>query len=196
MKKSAKKPTKHRLKFIMMTCGYVESSMVSNLVFGPQGHSGFATHKEAIIELALDMYAKYNWEEAPRRTGVKCDDCVKRQPAQFNFCPSCGKSLKDDGFDAEVFCQFIKDLHTTDTDSYGESDECDERVMAWCPWASDDILDAHRDEVVFIAEDAEHILLAALFDAKPELKNNDYTLGDWQVEKWEAFKKGKPPSYR
>lgn len=186
-------------RFIAMHCGYVESCKTSLLVFncGYSGHHGFKTMKDAITELALDMYAKYYREvlsiyEHRYTSGLeKCcrDALIAKHDA--NFCSVCGKAIKDKSFDSEGFANFIRDLHDTDCDSYGETDAANNRALVWYPFWTDAFIGASKKSIIYIAEEAEIVLLAALYDAKPELKPEGY-----QYSQWESFKNEElPPSY-
>lgn len=187
--------------FIMMSCGYVESNQTSWLLYGTHfhGREGFDTMQEAITELALDLYAKY-YDEClssyiNRYSFSKCctDSLIKDKEAKF--CSKCGKPLIDKEFNADHFIEFIVNLHGSTCDSYGEAEYANGRHFVWWPWSMHEFIDASKDEIIFIGESAEYVLLAALFDAKPELiKENDYEvhMRDWE----DYFKQNKQPSYR
>ena len=187
-------------RFIAMHCGYVESCKTSLLVYNCEysGHSGFKTMKDAIIELALDMYHKYYQEvlsiyEHRYTSGLeKCcrDALIAKHDA--NFCSTCGKAIKDKEFDDEGFMGFIRDLHDTDCDSYGEADSANNRALVWYPFWTDAFIGASKKSIIFIPENAESILLYALFEVKPELKGKEYTKF---FDDWEKFKADEQPDY-
>jgi len=186
-------------RFVAFACGYVESSMTSTLVYGTPflGGTKFATRGEAITELALDLYAKYTTDRAyinKLRTLKKCCDAAKN--AKHKYCPKCGTSLGNTpDFDANDFLEFVVNLHNTDCNDYGEAESFSDRDATFWPWSFSEFLEADKSEVVYVAENAEHVLLAALCDAKPELREfveEDYGARDWE----EQFKKDKQPSYR
>lgn len=197
----SKKSTGFR--FVAFSCGYVESSMTSTLVYGTPflGNQRFATRGEAITELTLDLFAKFE-SERPREAARKCCASYQSQRIQeeFEYCPKCGRQLNDGSFDVYGFTEFIVELHNKDCDSYGDAEWFEGRDPAFWPWSFDEFLKADKSEVVYIAENAEHVLLAALLDAKPELKkwaDEEIKEGDTWSRDWdEKFKKDKQPSYR
>ncbi len=178
-----------------MHCGYVESCKTSLLVF-QAFNNGYKSMKEAITELALDMYNKFHHEclsiyENRYSFGLK--DCCRLaliEKHDANFCSNCGSQLKDKEFDPDYFMQFISELHNTDCDSYGESEYANGEAFSWYPFQTGAFIGAPKKSIIYIAEKAEVVLLCALFDAKPELKKLDYKNDDWL-----SFKKGKQPSY-
>lgn len=186
--------------FIAMHCGYVESCKTSLLVYncGYTGHRGFKTMKEAITELALDMYSKYYQEclsiYEHRYTGGLENCCRDALVAKHdaNFCSTCGKAIKDFAFEAEGFTNFIRELHDTDCDSYGEADHTHDRQLIWYPFWTDAFIGASKKSIIYIAENAESILLHALFDAKPELRAPEYSKA---FPEWEKFKNEQQPDY-
>lgn len=190
-------------RFVAFACGYVESSMTSTLVYGTPflGGTKFATRGEAITELALDLYAKFESDREYVDRLQKKEACCERFATRLNpieeysFCPKCGRKIKPEGFDAVGFIDFIVGLHNVDCDGYGEAESFGDRDATFWPWSFSEFLEADKSEVVYIAENAEHVLLAALCDAKPELREfveEDYGERDWE----EQFKKDKQPSYR
>jgi hypothetical protein len=193
------KSKKKGYRFVAFSCGYVESSMTSTLVYGTPflGNKKFATRGEAITELALDLYAKFVTDRAHvsnlREKPKAC--CQEAEEQKHNFCSKCGRPILTDEFDAEAFKEFIVELHNTDCDSYGDAEWFEGRDPEFWPWSFSELLEADKSEVVYIAENAEHVLLAALCDAKPELRQYvepDFSERDWE----EQFKLDKQPSYR
>lgn len=165
------KKAKGRYHVVMMSCGYVENAMTSWLIFSTRDISNlyFETPKEAVTELALDLYAKFEDERTYGREPKKC--CVETQAsnAAAKFCATCGKSLADAKFDETCFMEFVTDLHARDCDAYGEAEyACDRRFMFW-PFRAEALLGAKKNEYVLISENAEVVIRDALLEAKPEL---------------------------
>jgi len=197
--------------FIMMSCGHVESNSTSWLMYGIQGidRGGFETMEEGIKELALDLYAKFYDDHLSiyeKRYGrdvdkccrdnmkVVCEDGTKHTPGTVYTCPTCGKDKKDEAFDPEEFRQYICSLHGSTCDDYGDVEYTRTRNhLSWWPYPTvKQFRDAPKDSVIWIGENAEHVLLSALYDAKPELKQlSDYQ--DYSEEDWEKLKEGKQP---
>lgn len=189
-----------KYKFIMINCGYVESNKTAPLIYGCQfmGYEGFSTCREAITELALDLYAKFHYEildvyENRYAQDLKkcCLDMLIRDK-NANFCPLCGSAIKDKDFNEESFMDFIRDLHGTDCDSYGEAEHAKDRHFVWWPWSTHEFLESPRDSIIWIEENAEHVLLCALYDAKPELRSKVFdvygTVNTYSLPEWENFK--------
>ncbi len=192
--------SKPLLRFIVMCCGYVESSTTSVLIYqcGFFGNPGYTSYKEAITDLALDMYAKYSEaHKRARERRAKC--CLQTLLAakSANFCMFCRAPLHESRFDYQEFMDYVKGLHATICDSYGEAEGTKDRDMAWWPWGWEDFIGAPKEEVIYIAENAESILLMALLEAKPELANSeqdqDLVL---HAADWEEFRVEKQPTYR
>lgn len=176
---------------IMMTCGYVESSRTSWLIYQCEffGLPGFETRREALKELALDMYAKYQDEHAPRVKPIVNKCCKKAVTEKHDFCPSCGRSLNvKDAFDSERFMEFVNSLHDTTADSYGESEYACDRSFKWWPFWSAELFNTRKEEVVYIPENAEQVVLGALYDAMPELKEMDDGFSeDFNEREWKEI---------
>jgi len=190
-----------RYRLVMMTCGYVESNTTSWLIFTTHdGH--FATAAEAVIELALDMYAKFE-EDVLSTEYVFHKDCCKVEIAgnvAAVFCSKCGTRIKVKEFDPEEFMEYVRSLHSTTCDSYGESEGTANRSFAFWPWRANEIIGAAKDEVVMIAENGEVVLLHALYDARSDLKMLDENVveaGDnWRSSDWDDVRqKGTNFSY-
>jgi hypothetical protein len=189
-----------KIKFIIMSCGYVESNYTSNLIYGTHfhGHKGFDTGEEAVKELALDLYAKFFDEYLStynNRYGSdykKCCRDVLDKDKAAKFCSACGTRLEDQQFDGDRFMDFICNLHGSTCDSYGESEYANDRHFIWWPWGLNKFLDADRKSILAIPEQAEGILLDALQEAKPELFVGQEPSDDRYAESsWEKIKAGK-----
>lgn len=187
-------------KYIIMHCGYVENNMTAALIFQCQffGHPGYSSRKEALTELALDMYAKFYddylsiYENRYGRDVKKCCREALISNKEAKFCSECGSQIKDKGFDCEQFMEFVTNLHCTCCDSYGEAESTSQRDLCWWPYWNDDFIGAPKEEIIYIAENAEMVLLSAMLDAKPELNNGEY--GDHSD--WLRFKNEEQPEYR
>ncbi len=187
----------------MMTCGYVESNMTSWLLYGCrfQGNPGYDSMEEAIKDLALDLYAKFYdehlsaYENRYLNFERCCRDVLIEDP-KANFCKGCGKAIANKQFDPAEFRDFVVGLHNTTCDSYGDAEWTSTRErMAWWPWSIREFIHAPKDSVIYIAENGEHILLEALYEAKPELKGAEDDYQNYASPDWDAFKAGKQPSY-
>jgi hypothetical protein len=193
-----------KFSFIVMTCGYAGSSMVSNLIYERIGFKeGFSSYKEAITNLALDFYAKY-YDEClsiyENRYDRSVQDCCRRilnENKKANFCSTCGNQLVDKEFDYEKFAQYIMSMHEANTDNYGEAECTGTRELNWWPFYSfqELITSCKNDEVIFIMENAEQVLLAALLEGKPELKKDGWE-NHFSCHDWEQFKNNIQPGYR
>ena len=187
--------------FIMMSCGYVENCSTSFLLYGTEfmGSPGFETRGEAIRELALDIYAKYfderlsTYENRYSQSVKECCRTALIADNKAKFCAQCGSHIKDKEFDEERFMEYVLELQNSTCDSYGEAEWAHERSFAWWPWSIREFLDAPRDSLIMIAENAEHVMLDALYDAMPELKPSGSMRSNSDYEK---FKEDKQPSYR
>ena len=176
-------------KFIVMTCGYVESAATSSLIYscGFMGNGkGYESCKDAITELALDMYAKYA-DDYLKEDKIKypcCHNQLVDRP-QASFCSDCGSKIRSDNFNSETFQSMISDLHNSTCDSYGEAEFANDRNFCWWPW-SNSWIGRPKEEFIYIPEQAEWVLLEALYDAKPELKEKiDNCIA---CRQWEEFK--------
>lgn len=181
------------IRFIMTSCGYVESSSVSTVIWGleyTRAKESFATKAEALTELALDMYAKF-CEECPKHSRSKT--CCKKAVAAkngSNYCPKCGNYLADLRFDWEEFVDMIQTLQNGDANSYGESETASGRRIAWAPWDTTNLFENKGEDVLIVSENAELVILAALLEAKPELNHDEIEVGMGQDD-WETLKKEK-----
>lgn len=146
-----------------MHLGYAESSTVTPFIFQCRfhGHAGYETHKEAITELALDMYHKYM-------------DCF-------------------DNFDEDDFKEYLFEIHSATAGSYGDAEQTTDRDLKWWPFWNADILGAPKEEIIYIGEYGEYILLDALEEALPDIIKRD---DDERIDSdWAKFKQGIQPKY-
>lgn len=182
-----------RYRIVMMSCGYVENAMTSWLIFTTH-YKRFETAAQAVIELALDIYAKYEEDTLqPMFRGKCCRDhitSVGEENAQF--CPTCGQRLKDKDFNGELFMEYVTAFHSQTCDMYGESEGTNKREFAFWPWRAHDLLGASNDEVVFIGENAERVILDALFEVRADLRAQEIDVDDeeeWRTSCWQAVRK-------
>lgn len=179
-----------------MACGYVESSTTSWLIYTTIDNSRFNTAAEAVVELALDLYSKYK-EEILSLEYVHHKDCCKQTIArdeEAQFCSKCGTRLKIALFDANCFMDYVKGLHSTDCDGYGESEGTKDRSFAFWPWRAEEIVGAGLDEIVYIAENAERVILDALYEVHDDLRRLEYegnyeTHDEWRSTDWQEVRK-------
>jgi hypothetical protein len=191
------------LRFIVMHCGYAESNMTSALIYQCAcfGNPGYSSYKKAITDLALDLYAKFYDEHLSiyeNRYGRDIKDCCRKSliaNKETKFCSECGNQICDKKFDHGDFMSFVHDLHCSTCDSYGEAEYASGRYMTWYPYWNDDFIGAPKEDVIYIAELAEVILLAALYDAKPELRINHLN-DDFDCSEWKSFSNEIQPNYR
>lgn len=191
------------LKFIVLSCGYAEEGMTSVLVYqcGFFGHPGYSSYQEAITELALDLYSKYYDEHLSiyqNRYSDRIKKCCREaliSNSKANFCAECGNKLADYKFEAEAFQEYIFGLHNTTCDTYGSAEDSPTRIFVWYPFHIGDFIGAPKEEIIYIGENAEVVLLDALLDAKPELRDSNEIYEDWKSKDWESFKNGIQPNY-
>lgn len=192
-KKRAVRTPKGKYRIVMMSCGYVESNCTSWLIYHVNGARAFKKKTDAVKALALDMYNKYVAEELSFGYLTKC--CKDALAKYERFCSYCGRSLKEKQFDQEAFEQFIVRLHGTTCDDYGEAEEANGHEFTFWPWDANRLIGAKENEVVFIPENAEHVLTDALYDQKPELMSPELLVSrslpreSWQVTDWDQMKK-------
>lgn len=197
-----------KLRFIMMSCGYAESGQTSWLIYQCQffgRYNYYSSYKEAITDLALDLYAKFYDDHLSiyqNRYNKEVKDCCRKtlvSNKEAKFCFSCGERIVDKIFDDNEFMNYVCELHNTTSDSYGDAEETSTRDLTWWPFWGTEFIGTPKEEVICIAENAEIVLLDALVEAKPELKeaaenvniNHNFFESDW-----EKFKKDIQPSYK
>lgn len=170
-----KKLKKGNYRIVMMCCGYVESSMTSWLIFSTMDKSKrFETARDAVVELALDLYAKYDDELSYSRKAIgRCCQDTQALNKEAAYCMTCGNRFESNEFDELGFCEFVRDLHVRNCDAFGESEYANDRELVFWPWRSEEIIRAAEDEIVLISENAEGVILSALYESKPELRDPD-----------------------
>ena len=194
------------LRFIVMITGYVESASTACLIYqcGFFGNPGYDNYKDAITDLALDLYAKYyddHMSAYERRYNRDVKECCRKtliDNKEAKFCSACGSQIADKKFDAEAFMDYVRDLMNTTCDSYGDAEYAGGRNFTWWPYWIGDFIGAPKEDVIVMAENAEVTILAALIEAKPELKSedDDYFVNETFWDDWEEFKNNKQPNYR
>jgi hypothetical protein len=182
-----------RYRIVMMSCGYVEGNTTSWLIFST--HSGrFDTAAEATMELALDLHAKYEEDVLQYRVRFK-DKCCQATAGnpEHKFCSTCGAPLHEVTFDSDEFMEYVIGLHKTTCDSYGSAEDTVNRQFAFWPWRAEDIIGAAPDEVVFIAENGELVMLNALYESREDLRKLDANFAenhdDWRLSDWEDVRR-------
>ena len=188
-------------RFIVMTTGYVENASTAFLAYQCEffGNSGYDNYKDAITDLALDMYAKFYDEHLStyqNRYSSEVRDCCRNSliaNKDAEFCSKCGDRIVNKKFDADAFMEHISNLMGSTCDSYGNAEQTSTRDMTWWPYGSN-FIGAPKEDIIHLAENGEVILLLALLDAKPELRSDqdDETL-EITFEHWEKFKGGINP---
>lgn len=170
----SKKVSRGRYHVILMSCGYVEHSMTSWLIFSTRDISNvyFKTPAEAVTALALDLYEKY-LDELSYETGRlrKCCKDFRAVHSLAKHCIDCGTKLLPEQFDELRFMDFVSDLHCRDCDAYGEAEHANGRDFMFWPFRGEALLGAKKNEYVFIAGSAEEVIRDALLEAKPELED-------------------------
>lgn len=185
-----------RYRIVMMSCGYVENNTTSWIIFTTFSHrERYETAAEAVIELAKDLYAKYE-DEALLHKSTTLEKCCSDGTAlglpDRNYCHVCGRRLADETFDAEGFMEYVTGLHSTTSDSFGESEATATRDFAFWPWRAEEIVGAGKDEVVLIGENAERVILDALFEEREDLRKLSYDPDpedDWRSSTWSEVRK-------
>lgn len=181
-------------RFIVMICGYVENAMTSTLIYQCQffGNPGYSSKKEAVTDLALDLYSKYYDDHLSvyeRRYSRDVKDCCRAAliaNKEAKYCSDCGNQISDRKFDPEAFMEYITALHSSTCDSYGDAEYAGGRNLKWWPYWTDEFIGAPKEDVIFIGENAEVVLLEALIEAKPEIKAQvdegdlPYSSTDWE----------------
>lgn len=183
------------LRFIVLCSGYAEDATTSVLIYQCEfsGHPGYSNYKDAVTDLALDLYAKYydsclNVYENRYSADVKqCCRNALIENNKANFCSKCGNEIADKKFSADGFCSYIRGLYCTTSDSYGEAEHANGRNLIWWPFWIEDFIGAPKEDIITIGENGQAILLEALLEAKPELRQYDEE--DFLAsEDWEEFK--------
>lgn len=124
-------------RLIAMQNGYAESHTAAWLCFGPNvAGKGFASAKDAVCELALDLYAKAVVTLPSERR------CTHKVPEGAEFCPKCGASAAGPKpLDAEAFIEYVGELWGSTCDSYSDDERIDhdgvERSLIWNPWKAE-----------------------------------------------------------
>ena len=180
-----------KIRFIVMIPGYVESASTSCLIYqcGFFGNPGYASYKEAITDLALDLYAKF-YDDClscyQNRYGSDLKRCCQKSlidNKKAQFCSTCGCKLLDKKFDYAEFQHYVCNLTRTTCDSYGDAEETSTRNLTWWPYWITDFIGTPKEEVICLSEQAQLILLAALLEAKPELQDaldeTDFSFCEW-----------------
>lgn len=169
---------------IAMRCGYAESCSVSWLIFsttflagGKSRNVSFASKKEAITSLAIDLYNRYRTQVLDTYNQKPfLDNCCQKTlngNKQATICSACGHSLLDKSFDSDEFMRFISDIHCQTSDSYDEDVYVrtgEDVHLTWSPFWTENVFSVPREQIICIEEYAEVTLLEALLEAKPELE--------------------------
>lgn len=180
-------------KGVALSFGYVESNTTSWLIFTIEGGACPTTRKEALHTLTEYLYNKFKsdidykadfLDDYKSHMARCCKDAWRKMDKDnpLKSCPRCNASYEvpyDRSFSVEDWQQWLRELHHSDCDSYGDHDYID-RKYDWTPWRNDFSIPQHQ--MVIVCENAEHILTMALAEIHPELKeevrDDDYGLFD------------------
>ncbi|MCI0560900.1 MAG: hypothetical protein MN733_20640 [Nitrososphaera sp.] len=141
------------IKFIATRTGYVESNSTGLVVWSIENKKGFKTVKSALDSLARYLAKKYEYDEMQSEVTHWLPQCCVGKTTPF--CNSCGRRLKAQSFDLDLFMDFYIRLAGTNCDSFGEFDLND--VDIWNPWSFPKGLRSPK-EIHSIGETAEEIL--------------------------------------
>jgi hypothetical protein len=133
------------------------------------------------------------------RYGKDVKECCRKvliADKHAKFCSACGKQIADKKFRYEDFKDYVCKLPGSTCDSYGEAEGTADRPnFAWWPWWIGDFVGTPKEEVIVIPEQGEVVLLAALLEAKPELRDETDDETDFGLCDWDEFKNNKQPNY-
>ncbi len=191
------------IKFIAFHTGYAETCSTSMMVYqcGFFGHPGYTSPKEAFVNLALDLFAKFYDDVLSYRipTNKCCEGASvlgsggsSQLREKYKVCDVCGIPLQERPFSPEDFMSYIRGLHGQTCDSYGDAEDTSTRdPLTWWPFWTNRFIGTPKEEIIFLRENAEWALLDALYYAKPELRVGDE--GRQLNKDWEVIKQNKAP---
>lgn len=189
-------------RFIVLHTGYVENNSTACLIYRCEffGNAGYDNYKDAITDLALDIYAKFYDEVLStyqNRYASEVRDCCRKTliaNKDAKYCLHCGDKIVDKKFDYEEFKDYVVNLMNATCDSYGNAEITSTRNLTWWPYQSFNIFGAPKEDIIQLSEYGEIFLLLALLDAKPELTSDqDDETSEITFEDWEKFKSGINP---
>lgn len=154
------------MKFIIMSCGFAEDQKISNLFFSTEKE--FSTTKEAIANFAEFIYSQLE---------VPIKECCQKSFTKdaVNFCSVCGKSKNNFKFNGDLLINTILSYHDHTLDQYGYDEFADWQVIAFA-----DLLPLDMDNIIYIPENAEKVLLAALIESKSADNKNLNEFNLWR----------------
>lgn len=154
------------IKCIHISFGYVESSQMAGLNFTCM--NGFETPGQALVSLANGLYLRYTESHSKRKKSpAKCCQKVSgkkldSKDKKYNFCPTCGASLRKQDFDVQEYADWLRHLATQTADSWGGGDILGSDIDVWNPWNSlTSLLRLKQEEILDIVECGEVVLLRA-----------------------------------
>lgn len=169
---------------IALRFGYVESNTLAWLTFQAQYAPYPTSRKEALQSLAEYLFQKFNPPvEGPRR---KCCQASLKKDPDGKFCSKCGLSIKK-CFYVQAWYDYVSGLQSSDIDGYGFCSEEGNSPHGWDPSAF--AFGIADQQILLVHERADEILLLALLDLHPELKEivdapdelpADYVVEDYQ----------------
>ncbi len=157
------------IKAIAMHFGSVESLTTSCLVFSVQSSVRPKTPAIALNSLVEFLYQKWVISCSPELPNKSQKDCCKKSSG--NFCSICGMKLNSK--EENSFCyeslwnswdSFLHEIFKSDCDGYGNMDDIP-NPFQWEPG----FVPVTKNKLIYIAENADHVLSLALEKLHPEL---------------------------
>lgn len=152
------------IKAVAIVCGYVETTTTSWLIFSARGEVP-SSKKEALYSLAEYLYQEYMYKN------------------DMNY------DRDEDFFDLADFKIFMYDLHSSNASAGPNSypfESGGPNPNGWEPWGFNFALP--RQEILVIPERAEDMLVLALGELHPEIKElEDYNLPCFLKKKFEEL---------
>lgn len=143
------------IKAVAIVCGYVETTTTSWLIFSARGKVP-SSKKEALYSLAEYLYQEYMYNN------------------DMNY------DRDEDFFDLADFKIFMYDLHSSNASAGPNTYPFDDvpNPNGWEPWGFN--FDLPRQEILVISERAEDMLILAIGELHPEIKElEDYDLSSF-----------------
>ena len=128
---------------LVLNFGYVESSRLAYMPWSSK--QKFKDAKEALLDLANWLKERYLDEN--KTEPKKCCLKTKEKDAEAEFCTKCGRSVAEEEFDGEHFCEWLVQLDT-DIDSF-------HGLISWDPsarWQSEGLEGSPNQRFVYHAE--------------------------------------------
>jgi hypothetical protein len=160
----------------VLSYGYAESQTIFVTPFTSK--NTFSDAKAALLDLAQFFKERFIEQHVPKPK--QCCLKAKESASEDEYCSKCGQFLTEDDFDIEHFMEFVRDMGSTDNDSYSSEFASYSEDHRWEPEGlGDNIRHVYTAEKVMAAAIGHEVFpgktIESVFKDRTKSKSKDFS---------------------